>query len=126
MKITEVTISPTNDGVVRAYVDIVFDNWLMVRDIKVIQGPTGLFVSFPATKQRDGTHRQLAYPGNAETRMMIQRIILGEYEQIFGSDPPPSVRSVPERLRALEQLKTDGLVNEEEYNTKRKKILGEL
>jgi DNA-binding cell septation regulator SpoVG len=114
---------PTNDGVVRAYVDLVFDNCLMVRDIKVIQGPTGLFVSFPAKKQRDGTHRQLAYPGNAETRMMIQRIILGEYEQIFGSDPTPSARS---RLRALEQLKNDGLINEEEYNTKRKEILGEL
>ena len=126
MQITEVTIRPTNDGVVRAYVDIVFDNCLMVRNIKVIQGPTGLFVSFPAKKQRDGTHRQLAYPGNAETRMMIQRIILEEYGRIFGSDPPPSVRSVPERLRALEQLKSDGLINEEEYNSKRKEILGEV
>jgi hypothetical protein len=37
-----------------------------------------------------------------------------------------STRSVPERLRALEQLKTDGLINEEEYNTKRKEILREL
>ena len=54
---------------------IVFDNCFMV-EIKVRQGPTGLFISFPAKKQRDGTHRQLAYPGNAETRMMIQRIIL--------------------------------------------------
>ena len=77
MKITEVTIRPTNDGVVRACVDIVFDTCLMIRDIKVIQGATGLFLSFPAKKQRDGTHRQLAYPGNIETRMMIQRIITG-------------------------------------------------
>jgi hypothetical protein len=90
------------------------------------RGPTGLFVSFPAKKQRDGTHRQLAYPGNAETPMMIQRIILGEYEQIFGSDPPPSVPLASERLRAVERLKTDGLINEEEYNSKRKEILGEL
>jgi stage V sporulation protein G len=126
MQITEVTIRPTNDGVVRAYMDIVFDNCLMIEEIRIVKGPTGLFVSFPAKKQRDGTHRQLAYPGNAETRMMIQRIILGEYEQIFGSDPPLSVRSVSERLRAIEQLKTDGLINEEEYNTKRKEILGEL
>ena len=85
MKITEVTISPTNDGVVRAYVDIVFDNCLMVRDIKVIQGPTELFVSFPAKKQRDGTHRQLAYPANAETRMMIQRAILAEYDKLVAN-----------------------------------------
>jgi hypothetical protein len=38
----------------------------------------------------------------------------------------PSVRAASERLRSLEQLKTDGLINEEEYNTKRKEILGEL
>jgi DNA-binding cell septation regulator SpoVG len=47
-----------------------------------MQNPTGLFVSFPAKKQRDGTHRQLAYPANAETRMMIQRVILAEYEKL--------------------------------------------
>jgi stage V sporulation protein G len=132
MKITEVTIRPvtirpTNDGVVRAYVDIVFDNCLMVRELKVIKGSTGLFVSFPAKKQRDGTHRQLAYPANAETRKMIQRAILAEYEKLVaGSEPMSNARSASERLRALDQLKTDGLINEEEYNSKRREILGEL
>src|SRR6266498_3135047 len=127
MKITEVTIRPSNDGVVRAYVDIVFDNCLMVREIRVVQGSTGLFVSFPAKKQRDGTHRQLAYPANAETRNMIQGVILAEYEKIVpGTSPVPSARPASERLRALDQLKNDGLINEEEYNGKRKEILEEL
>ena len=58
---------------------------------------------------------------------MIQQAILAEYEKLVGKeDPVPSVRSASERLRSLEQLKTDGLINEEEYNTKRKEILGEL
>jgi hypothetical protein len=58
---------------------------------------------------------------------MIERVILAEYEKIVGkSDPVPSARSRSERLRELEQLKTDGLINEEEYNTKRKESLGEL
>ena len=82
MQITEITIHPTNEDLVRAYVSIVFDNCLKVEEIRVMQGPTGLFVSFPAKKQRDGTHRQLAYPTNAETRNMIQRVILAEYEKI--------------------------------------------
>jgi DNA-binding cell septation regulator SpoVG len=78
-------------------------------------------------KQRDGTYRQLASPANTETRMMIQRAIVAEYEKLVSKeDPVPSARLVPERLRALEQLKTDGLINEEEYNVKRKEILGEL
>lgn len=127
MQITELTVLATNDGLIRAYVDIVFDNCLMVRGIKVIQGPTGLFVSFPAKKQRDSSQRQLAYPANAETRMKMQGVILAEYEKIVaGNGSVSTVRSPFERLRALDQLKTDGLVNEEDYNSKRKEILGEL
>jgi stage V sporulation protein G len=56
----------------------------MVRDIRGIKGPTGLFVSMPAKKQTDGTYRELAYPADAETRMMIQRVILAEYKKIVG------------------------------------------
>jgi stage V sporulation protein G len=127
MQITEITIHPTNEDLAKAYVSIVFDNCFMVGEIGVMKGPTGLFVSFPARKQRDGSDRELAYPANAETRIMIQRVILAEYEKIVaGSDPVPSVRSATERLRSLEQLKADGLINEEEYNDKRKEILGEL
>ena len=50
---------------------------------------------------------------------MIQQVILAEYEKLVGKDDPmPNGRSASERLRALEQLKTDGLINEEEYNSK--------
>ncbi len=127
MQITEITIHPTNEDDVRSHVSIVFDNCFMVGKIRVMQRPTGLFVSFPAKKQRDGSDRQLAYPANAETRMMIQRVILAEYEKIVaGNGSVPTVRSPSERLRSLEQLKTDGSINEEEYNGKRKEILGEL
>jgi hypothetical protein len=59
--------------------------------------------------------------------MKMQQVILAEYEKIVGSNGSvPSGRSASDRLRALEQLKTDGLIIEEEYNTKRKEILGEL
>jgi len=39
-----------------------------------IEGRTGHFVSMTAKKQRDGAQRQLAYPANAETRNVIQRV----------------------------------------------------
>ena len=127
MKITEVTIYPTDEDLVKADVTIVFDNCFAVGEIRVMQGPTGLFVSFPAKKQRGGSDRQLAYPANAETLMMIQQVILTEYEKIVAKNGSvPTDRLVSKRLRALEQLKNDGLINEEEYRTKRKEILGEL
>jgi stage V sporulation protein G len=127
IQITEITIHPTNEDLVRAYVSIVFDNCFMVGEIRVMQGLTGLFVLFPAKRQKDGSDRQLAYPANAETRNLFQRVILAEYEKLVGKeDQVPSLRSASERLRALEQLKTDGLIKDEKYNTKRKEILGEL
>lgn len=91
MQITNITIHPTNKDLVRARVNIVFDNCLMIREIRVIKGRTGLFVAFPSKKQRDGTRRQLAYPVDAETRTMIQQTILAAYEKIVGNgDPVPS------------------------------------
>jgi stage V sporulation protein G len=88
MQITEITIHPTNEDLVRAYVSIVFDNCFMVGEIRVMQGPTGLFVSFPAKKQRDGTDWDIAFPANAETRNMIERVILAEYEKIVAPSVP--------------------------------------
>jgi len=45
----------------------------------------------PAKKQRDGTHWDIAYPANAETRDMIEQAILAEYEKVVaGSDSVPS------------------------------------
>ena len=56
--------------------------------------------------------------------MKMQRVMLLEYEKIVGGNGSvPSARTASERLRALEQLKSDGLINDEEYNTKRKEIL---
>ena len=88
MQITEITIYPTNEDLVRAYVSIVFDNCFMVGEIRVMQGPTGLFVSFPAKKQRAGTYLDIAFPANAETRNMIQKAILAEYEKVTGGSGP--------------------------------------
>src|SRR6476660_8043780 len=88
MQITEITIHPTNEDHVRAHVSIVFDNCFMVGEIRVMQGSTGLFVSFPAKKQRDGSDRELAYPANAETRRMIEQAILAQYEKVVGGSEP--------------------------------------
>ena len=94
MQITEITIHPTNENSVRAYVDIVFDNCFMIEGIRIIQGPTGLFLSFPTKKQRDGTYWDIAFPANAETRQMIQQAILAKYEEIFaGSSQTPTQNS---------------------------------
>ena len=60
---------------------MVFDNCFMIEEIRIIKGPTGLFISFPARRQIDGTYRDIAFPVNAETRNIIEQAVLAEYEK---------------------------------------------
>ncbi|MFC1570173.1 SpoVG family protein [Candidatus Omnitrophota bacterium] len=55
MKITEVRIFPTEsrDGKLKAFATMTFDDWFVVRNVKVIQGNSGLFVAMPSRKAMD-------------------------------------------------------------------------
>jgi hypothetical protein len=48
----------------------------------------------PAKMQIDGTYGQIAYPANAETRNMIQRVIVAEQEG--GCRKRPGIKREPE------------------------------
>ena len=50
MQITQVNIRTANEHLVKGYVDIVFDNCFMIEEIRILKGPRGLFISFPAKK----------------------------------------------------------------------------
>ena len=52
MEITEVRIFPKDspDKKLRAYATVTFDNAFVVRNIKVIQGASGLFIAMPSRK----------------------------------------------------------------------------
>ena len=82
MEITEVRVFPVNEEKLRAYVTITFDQCFVIRDLKIIQGATGLFVSMPSKKRKDGTYREIAHPINNETRRMIEEKIIAEYNKV--------------------------------------------
>lgn len=81
MEITEVRIFPVDEAKLRAYVTITLDGCFVVRDLKVIDGPEGLFIAMPSKKRKDGTFKDIAHPLNAETRERFERVILDEYER---------------------------------------------
>ncbi len=80
MRITEVKVFPVNEDRLKAYVSITFDDCFVVRDLKVIQGPSGLFVAMPSKKRKDGQFRDVAHPLNQETRKMIEDMVFEAYE----------------------------------------------
>ncbi len=81
MRITEVKVTPVDQGQLKAYVTIILDDCFVVRDVKIIEGPKGFFVAMPSKKRRDGTFRDIAHPINKSTRIEMEESILNAYDE---------------------------------------------
>ena len=83
MKITEVKVYPAKEsGRLKAYVTIVFEDIFIIRDLKVIEGYKGLFVSMPSRRRKDGSFRDIVHPLNSDTRKMIEERVIEEFKKM--------------------------------------------
>jgi stage V sporulation protein G len=89
MNITQVKVFPVSEEKLKAYVSIVLDECFLVSDLKVIQGPNGLFISMPSKRKKNGEFKDVAHPLNRETRERMEKRILEEYEKVK-LEPAPS------------------------------------
>ncbi len=91
MEITEVRVFPVEDEKLKAFVSIILDNCFVISDIKIINGPKGLFISMPSKKRKDGTFRDIAHPLNSDTRRMMEEKVLNCYQaEVSGASDIPS------------------------------------
>ncbi|HZX47254.1 MAG TPA: septation regulator SpoVG [Clostridia bacterium] len=87
MQITDVRVRKVNsEGKMKAVVSVTFDNQFVVHDIKVIDGQNGTFIAMPSRRTPDGEFKDIAHPINSETREMIQKAILNEYEKAVAEE----------------------------------------
>lgn len=87
MEITEVKVYPAKEtGRLKAYATIVFDNSFIVRDLKIIEGNKGFFVSMPSRRRKDGTFRDIVHPLNSDMRKSIEELVIDEYKKVLDSD----------------------------------------
>jgi stage V sporulation protein G len=73
-----------------------------VSDLKVIQGPNGVFVSMPSKRKKNGEFKDIAHPLNRETRERMERRILSEYERARSEMPAPTAAVSEEETPAQE------------------------
>ena len=106
MEITEVRISPSKGGKVRAFVSIVLDDCFIVNDLRILEGREGqLFVTMPARKTRNGQMRDTAHPLNMQTRKMIEEQVLSEYDEALKNRAIPAPgKGKQEKLSTLDRL----------------------
>jgi stage V sporulation protein G len=95
MEITQVKVFPVDEERLKAYVSIVLDDCFLVSDLKVIQGPNGVFVSMPSKRKKNGEFKDIAHPLNRETRERMEQRILSEYERVRAETPPARVEQAP-------------------------------
>ena len=80
MQITELRLRKVeNEGKLKAYVTVTFDNCFVVHNVKIIEGKTGLFIAMPIRKTANGEYKDVAHPISPEFRNELQDKILAEY-----------------------------------------------
>jgi len=81
VEITEVRVTLRDEDKLKGFANVTFDNALVVRGMKIIQGGTGYFVSMPSRRRPDGTHQDIAHPVNRDMRTLIEKRVLEAYER---------------------------------------------
>ena len=82
MEITKVEIRPMrNEGNLKAFCSVVFDDVFIVHSVKVIQGKEGLFVAMPSREIGKGEYRDIAHPIDNDFRLKLEKLVLGRYQE---------------------------------------------
>lgn len=100
MEITQIRVFPVHEDKLKAFVSVILDDCFVVSDIKIIQGTSGLFVSMPSKKRKNGTFRDIAHPLNNETRRRFEEEIIARYREVMaetGGEAPAPLRELDDR-----------------------------
>ena len=103
MEITEVRVFLKEEERLRAYVTMTFDNVFVVRNMKIVKVNDKLIVSMPSRKMKDGSHKDIAHPINADMRHKIEKAVMDAYEKELKSPHPVKQREEKSEYPAKEE-----------------------
>ena len=69
------------EGNVKAIASANLDDCFAVKNIRVIEGKNGLFVSMPSYKGADGEYHELCFPTTPEMRKQLNGAVAEAYKQ---------------------------------------------
>ncbi len=94
MEITKVEIRPMhNEGNLKAFCSVIFDEVFIVHSVKVIQGKEDLFVAMPSREVKNGEFRDTAHPIDNAFRLKLEQTVLEKYREVVGEEEEPAVIS---------------------------------
>ena len=86
IEVTKVDVYPFNEGAyigrVKAIANIVLNDQIQVRGLRVIDGENGLFVGYPVDPFYKGEgFRNIVFPITSELRRHIEKSVLEKYDE---------------------------------------------
>jgi len=85
VEITRVEIRPMKDeGNLKSFCSVVFDDVFIIHSVKVIEGSNGLFVAMPSREVGDGEYRDTAHPIDNDFRLELEKKVLEKYREEVG------------------------------------------
>jgi len=87
MEITDVRVFPVkiNGSMVKAYATVTFDDSFVVRDMRVIEGKNGVFLSMPARRKRNGDYQDVCFPISTKLRDLMENEVLEKFDELLAS-----------------------------------------
>lgn len=82
MDITEIRIRKMYfNSKLKATVSVIFDDEIVIHDMKIIEGQNGMFVAMPSRRMMSGEYKDIAHPVNSFARGKIQQAVMDKYYQ---------------------------------------------
>lgn len=80
---TDVTVRlfESRNSKTKAFIELKLDNTLIVKDLTLVEGEKGLFVSYPAAKGKDGKYYNSVYSLDKEWREKLEDICIRKYKE---------------------------------------------
>lgn len=65
----------------KAFIELKLDDTLIVKGLTLVEGEKGLFVSYPATKGKDGKYYNSVYSLDKEWKEKLEDICIRKYKE---------------------------------------------
>ncbi|KJR47447.1 Protein of unknown function identified by role in sporulation (SpoVG) [Desulfosporosinus sp. I2] len=70
-----------DSGKLKAVSNLVIEDCFVVKNVRVIDGKNGLFVSMPSRQNADGKYSDICFPIRSEVREQIEKEVLDAYHE---------------------------------------------
>jgi len=83
LTITDIRIRLVNkeDSKLKAVASFTIDDAFIVHDVRIVEGPNGIFIAMPSKKIPDGDYKDIVHPKHNEAREQITTAILEAYNK---------------------------------------------